>query len=217
MNLKSQKIFSYVLLFLTHIFIYINFQQSPQVIEHTNNVLPQDLEDGMPGMQVVSVVSVPTVGSTQTVETSNADSDTPPLSPQPGCEIIVPSAGGSASSVVLSDDVKEVTVGDLLQIDSRPNSPKLVNFTNVQVFTASSLDAQDSAGSFSPGTVTYTATLPVVTATSAEFKASTPPQYITSSPTRPFSPDCQDGSQQQRLPSVLEAAIKAEPKVEVER
>lgn len=182
------------------------------MIEHTNNVLQPILEDSMPEeLQVVSVVSVPTVGSTQTVETSNADSNTPPLSPEPGCEIIVPSSG--------SDSIKDVNVGDLLQVESRPNSPKIVAFAGVQVF-ASALDDQASSGSFSPGTVAYTTSLPVVNAATvvgtADFKGTTAAQFITASPTRPFSPD-PDSSQQQRLPSVLEAAIKAEPKVEVER
>ncbi|XP_003425862.1 uncharacterized protein LOC100679356 [Nasonia vitripennis] len=187
--------------------------QPHEVIEHTNNIIPPLVEDSsMPEeLQLVSVVSVPTVGSTQTVETSNADSNTPPLSPQPGCEVIVPSNGG--------DSIKEVSVDELLQIESRPNSPKVVGFTGVQVF-ASALDDQTSSGSFSPGTVAYTTSLPVVSAAAvvgaADFKGTSAAQFITASPSRPFSPDL-DSSQQQRLPSVLEAAIKAEPKVEVER
>ncbi|OXU30590.1 hypothetical protein TSAR_016607, partial [Trichomalopsis sarcophagae] len=187
--------------------------QPHEVIEHTNNIISPLVEDSsMPEeLQLVSVVSVPTVGSTQTVETSNADSNTPPLSPQPGCEVIVPSNGG--------DSIKEVSVNELLQIESRPNSPKVVGFTGVQVF-ASALDDQTSSGSFSPGTVAYTTSLPVVSAATvvgaADFKGTSAAQFITASPSRPFSPDM-DSSQQQRLPSVLEAAIKAEPKVEVER
>jgi hypothetical protein len=175
------------------------------MIEHTSSVLPQDLEDGMPGLQVVSVVSVPSVGSIQTVETSNADSNTPPLSPQPGCEIIV-----SGTSAVGPNETKDVAE---LLVESRPNSPKIVGFAGVQVF-ASGIDEQTSSGSFSPGAVAYATSLPVVGST-AEFKASPVNQFIAGSPTRPFSPD-QDINQQ-RLPSVLEAAIKAEPKVEVER
>lgn len=185
------------------------------MIEHTNNVLPQELEDdGMSGVQLVSVVSVPTVGSTQTIGTSNADSDTPPLSPQTaGCEIIVPSSG--ASDI---EHKEVVSVAELL-VESRPSSPGL---HCVQVF-ASTLDEQDAqatvtvTGSFSPGPgsgVTYTASLPVVTA--AAVVGSAAGQFITASPSRPFSPD-QDSNSMQRLPSVLEAAMKAEPKVEVER
>ncbi|XP_058808710.1 uncharacterized protein LOC131674211 [Phymastichus coffea] len=188
--------------------------QPHEVIEHTNNVLQQDLEDGIPGLQVVSVVSVPTVGSTQTVETSNADSNTPPLSPQPACEIIVPNNVNNDETVIS----KEVSVADILQVESRPTSPqqqhvaKIVAFAGVggTVFT-SALDEQAVAqnGSFSPA---YAATLTPTTVTNKFESAS---QFITTSPTRPFSPD-QDSSQQ-RLPSVLEAAMKAEPKVEVER
>lgn len=203
------------------------------MIEHTNNVLAQDLEDGI---QVVSVVSVPTVGSTQTIETSNADSDTPPMSPQPGCEIIVPSEPPSPI------DSKEVSVGDLLQIKSRPTSPAtLVScFSGVQVF-ASALDDQPQSSKSNGGNfVTYSAvaSLPVVNATSSgntveletvRIQGQTlKTAFITASPTRSFSPDEQQQPQQQddstqqqpeqqRLPSVLEAAIKAEPKVEVER
>ncbi|XP_011501178.1 PREDICTED: helix-loop-helix protein 11 [Ceratosolen solmsi marchali] len=180
--------------------------QPHEMIEHTGNILPEDLEDGIPGLQVVSVVSVPSVGSTQTVETSNADTNTPPLSPQPGCEIIV-----SNGTTVGPDDSKDA---EELLLESQPDSPKIVGFAGVQVFT-SNLDEQTSPSSFGPGGVTYTTNLPVGN-TTTEFKGSPVNQFIAVSPTRSFSPD-QDISQQQRLPSVLEAAMKAEPKVEVER
>ena len=175
-----------------------------QVIEHTNNVMQQELDEGIQGLQVVSVVTVPTVGSTQTVETSTLDgqeSCSPPLSPQATCEIILPNDELVASSTGCG--AKEVSVGELLT-DSQPGSPKLVGFA-----FASSLDQIDEQS------------LPVVSVASAsiqEFKASSSSgQFITASPPRPFSPDDVDTDGQQRLPSVLEAAIKAEPKVEVER
>ncbi|KAJ8672745.1 hypothetical protein QAD02_004005 [Eretmocerus hayati] len=151
-----------------------------EVIEHTNNVLGQEIDESgiTGGLQVIPLVSVPTVGSTQTVETSNADSDTPPLSPQPGCEMIVASDGGPGSicdehtetQTQSQRENKEVSVNDLLQIESRPGSPKLVSFGGVTVF-ASNLDGSEQ-----------------VSVATEEFS-----------------------------PAVLEAAIKAEPKVEVER
>ncbi|XP_077278482.1 transcription factor cropped [Temnothorax americanus] len=81
---------------------------------------------------------------------------------------------------------------------------KEVTFTQNQVFTAMEEPTTDSYSSSSR--VTY------ATSSSADFKTGSP-QYITTSPTRSFSP----AAEPQRLPSVLEAAMKAEPKVEVER
>ncbi|XP_014220034.1 putative mediator of RNA polymerase II transcription subunit 29 isoform X2 [Copidosoma floridanum] len=201
--------------------------QPHEVIEHTNNVLAQELEDGLPSLQVVSVVSVPTVGSTQTIETSNADSNTPPLSPQPGCEVILPNNPDEIdddendeddeNNVVVQGDnnvgivVSKDCVSELLAIESsRPNSPKVLQAFPV---FATQLEQADAA------TYAAAASLPVGQPTTAAVAA----QFITASPTRPFSPDQQDPASQQpslpqqRLPSVLEAAMKAEPKVEVER
>lgn len=153
------------------------------MIEHTDNVMAQETEDAVAALQVVSVMSLPPVGSTQTVETSSPDPSSPPLSPQPGD--------------MVPEDVKEV--------ESRPGSPKMVTFGQNQVFTT--MDEQATAEPFaSSGRVTY------ATSSAADFKNASP-QYITASPNRPFSP----ATEPQRLPSVLEAAIKAEPKVEVER
>lgn len=88
--------------------------------------------------------------------------------------------------------------------ESRPGSPKIVAFTQNQVF--STLEEQTTVDPFSSSScVTYGSS-------TTDFKGASP-QYITASPTRPFSP----ATEPQRLPSVLEAAMKAEPKVEVER
>ncbi|XP_078036088.1 transcription factor cropped [Augochlora pura] len=153
--------------------------QPHEVIEHTDNVIAQETEEAVAALQVVSVVSLPPVGSTQTVETSSPDPSSPPLSPQP--------------ADMVPEDIKEE--------DVEPGSPKIVAFTQSQGFAA--IEEQTTADSFSSASrVTY----------SGDFKASSP-QYITASPSRPFSP----ATEPQRLPSVLEAAIKAEPKVEVER
>lgn len=147
--------------------------------------MAQETEDAVAALQVVSVMALPPVGSTQTVETSSPDPSSPPLSPQP------------ADMEIKSDEVKEE--------ESCPGSPKIVTFAQNQVFTA--MEEQTTADSFSSSSrVTY------ATSSSADFK-NTSPQYITASPSRPFSP----AAEPQRLPSVLEAAIKAEPKVEVER
>ncbi|KAK2589211.1 hypothetical protein KPH14_002018 [Odynerus spinipes] len=157
--------------------------QPHEVIEHTDNVMSQETEEAVAALQVVSVMSIPAVGSTQTVETSSPEPSSPPLSPQPG-------------DLVPAEELKEE--------ESRPSSPKIVAFAQNQVFT--SLEEQTTADSFSSSSrVTYGSS-------NADFKNASP-QYITTSPSRPFSPPAEP----QRLPSVLEAAIKAEPKVEVER
>ena len=159
--------------------------QPHEVIEHTDNVMAQETEDAVAALQVVSVMSLPPVGSTQTVETSSPDPSSPPLSPQ------------QADMEIKPEEIKEE--------ESCPGSPKIVTFAQNQVFTA--IEEQTTADSFSSSSrVTY------ATSSSADFK-NTSPQYITASPSRPFSP----AAEPQRLPSVLEAAIKAEPKVEVER
>ncbi|KOC71264.1 Transcription factor AP-4, partial [Habropoda laboriosa] len=152
----------------------------PQVIEHTDNVIAQETEEAVAALQVVSVVSLAPVGATQTVETSSPDPSSPPLSPQPADMVPV------------------------IKQEEAPGSPKIVTFSQNQVFSA--IEEQTTEDSFSsPSRVTYTTN-------TGEFK-NTSPQYITTSPSRPFSP----AAEPQRLPSVLEAAMKAEPKVEVER
>lgn len=153
------------------------------MIEHTDNVMAQETEDAVAALQVVSVMSLPPVGSTQTVETSSPDPSSPPLSPQP--------------ADMVPEEIKE-------EETSRPSSPKIVSFVQSSVFTT--MEEQTTADSFSSSSrVTYASS-------TADFKNASP-QYITASPTRPFSP----ATEPQRLPSVLEAAMKAEPKVEVER
>lgn len=138
----------------------------------------------MASLQVVSVMSLPPVGSTQTVETSSPDPSSPPLSPQP-------------ADLVAKEEIKEE--------QSRPSTPKIVTFAQNPVFTT--MEEQTTADSFSSSSrVTYASS-------SADFKNASP-QYMTASPSRSFSPT---GAEPQRLPSVLEAAMKAEPKVEVER
>lgn len=152
------------------------------MIEHTDNVIAQETEDAVAALQVVSVVSLAQVGTTQTVETSSPDPSSPPLSPQP--------------ADMVPEEIKEE--------ESGPGSPKIVTFGQNQVFSA--IDEQTTADSFSSSSrVTYTTS-------TGEFKNASP-QYITTSPARPFSP----AAEPQRLPSILEAAMKAEPKVEVER
>lgn len=155
-----------------------------QVIEHTDNVIAQETEEAVTTLQVVSVMALPPVGSTQTVETSSPDPSSPPLSPQP------------------ADMVPE----EVKQEESCPDdSPKIVTFAQNQVFAT--MDEQTTAETFSSSNrVTYAAS------SAADFKNASP-QYMSASPSRPFSPP----TEPQRLPSVLEAAIKAEPKVEVER
>lgn len=154
-----------------------------QVIDHTDNVMAQETEE-VAALQVVSVMALPPVGSTQTVETSSPDPSSPPLSPQP-------------ADLVADEEIKEE--------ESRPGSPKIVTFAQNQVFAA--MEEQTTADSFSSSSrVTYASS-------NADFKNASP-QYITASPSRSFSPT---GAEPQRLPSVLEAAMKAEPKVEVER
>ena len=101
-------------------------------------------------------MSVPQIGLTQTVDTNNSESNTPPLSPQIA-EVIIP---------------EEVIKDELL--DCQPGSPKILSFTHVQVFE--NLDDQISADESSD-----------------------------------------TNNKPQKLPSVLEAAINAKPKVEVER
>ncbi|XP_011311268.1 uncharacterized protein [Fopius arisanus] len=153
--------------------------QPHEVIEHTDNVLAQETEEAVAALQVVSVMSIPAVGSTQTVETSNEDPTSPPLSPQP--------------TELITEEIKEDEV--------RPGSPKIVTFAaNNQIFTATIEEASNTEA-FSPSRVAY----------AGEFK-NTGAQFIPASPTRPFSPAAEP-----ILPSVLEAAMKAEPKVEVER
>ncbi|KAG7203817.1 hypothetical protein KM043_013832 [Ampulex compressa] len=157
--------------------------QPHEVIEHTDNVMAQETEEAVAALQVVSVVSIPPVGSTQTVETSSPDPSSPPLSPQP--------------ADMVPEEMKE-------DDESRPGSPKIVAFAQNQVF--STIEEQTTGDSFSSSSrVTYASS-------TADFKNASP-QYITASPSRPFSPAVEP----QRLPSVLEAAMKAEPKVEVER
>ncbi|XP_076663838.1 transcription factor cropped [Andrena cerasifolii] len=156
--------------------------QPHEVIEHTDNVIAQETEEAVAALQVVSVVSLPPVGSTQTVETSSPDPSSPPLSPQP--------------ADMVPEDIKEE--------ETCPGSPKVVTFRLTQAFTT--IEEQTTGDSFSSSSrVTYASS-------TGDFKT-TSPQYITASPTRPFSPTAEP----QRLPSVLEAAMKAEPKVEVER
>ncbi|KYN11198.1 Transcription factor AP-4 [Trachymyrmex cornetzi] len=156
--------------------------QPHEVIEHTDNVMAQETEEAVATLQVVSVMSLPPVGSTQTVETSSPDPSSPPLSPQP--------------AEMVSEEIKEE--------ESRASTPKIVAFAPNQVFTA--MEEPTTADSFSSSSrVTY------ATSSSADFKTGSP-QFITASPSRPFSPVTEP-----RLPSVLEAAMKAEPKVEVER
>ncbi|XP_066600398.1 uncharacterized protein crp [Prorops nasuta] len=159
--------------------------QPHEVIEHTDNVMAQETEDAVASLQVVSVVSIPPVGSTQTVETSSPEPSSPPLSPQ----------------------VADIVPEDMKEDESRASTPKLVAFGQTQVF--SGIEEATTADSFSSSSrVTYASS---TTEFKGDFKSS--PQYITASPTRPFSP----ATEPQRLPSVLEAAMKAEPKVEVER
>ncbi|KAK0079918.1 hypothetical protein PV325_000639 [Microctonus aethiopoides] len=182
--------------------------QPHEVIEHTNNVMVQETEEeedeeeeegeeagaeleaeeeeednSVTTLQVVSVMSIPAVGSTQTVETTNPDTSSPPLSPRP-------------VEIITEEIIKEE--------ESRATSPKIVAFTaNNQIFTAT-IEEQSNTESFSPQRVSYPNELNNSTSST---------QFIPASPTRPFSPVVES----QRLPSVLEAAMKAEPKVEVER
>lgn len=163
--------------------------------------ITQEIDDSIQGLQVVSVVSVPTVGSTQTIETSNADSNTPPLSPQ-AADLFIPD-----EDVILKEELVE---------DSRPSSPKILGFADVRVFSSLE-DAQANAGSFSPSNVAYASSNGVVSGSSSGTTLiatnGTVSQLISASPVREFSPD----PETPRLPSALEAAMKAEPKVEVER
>ncbi|XP_014477374.1 PREDICTED: helix-loop-helix protein 11 isoform X2 [Dinoponera quadriceps] len=166
--------------------------QTHEVIDHTDNVMAQETEEAVASLQVVSVMSLPPVGSTQTVETSSPDPSLPPLSPQ------------QPADLVADEEIKE-------EEESRPGSPKIVTFAaqNSGVFTAAAMEEQTTADSFSSSSrVTYASS-------SADFKNASP-QYITASPSRSFSPTV-GLAEPQRLPSVLEAAMKAEPKVEVER
>lgn len=152
-----------------------------QVIEHTDDAMAQETEEAVATLQVVSLMSIPAVGSTQTVETSNPEPSSPPMSPQP-------------AELIAEEILKEEEIC--------PESPKIIAFaTNNQIFQAT-VEEQSTPEPFSPPHVTY----------KNEFH-NTSTQFITASPTRPFSPPIE----LQRLPSVLEAAMKAEPKVEVER
>lgn len=150
-------------------------------------MMAQETEEAVASLQVVSVVSLPPVGSTQTIETSiaNSESGSPPMSPQ---------------TEIITEDIKEESV-------SPPASPKIVAFApfvnqeDALPVTESSIVAETISvainESFSPSRVPYV--------NGGSFSTS---------PTRPFSPTSEPT---QRLPSVLEAAMKAEPKVEVER
>lgn len=143
----------------------------------------EEEDDSVTTLQVVSVMSIPAVGSTQTVETTNPDTSSPPLSPPP-------------VEIITEEIIKEE--------ESRAISPKIVAFTaNNQIFTAT-IEEPSNTESFSPQRVSYPIELNNSTSST---------QFIPASPTRPFSPVVES----QRLPSVLEAAMKAEPKVEVER
>ncbi|XP_044576743.1 uncharacterized protein LOC123259960 [Cotesia glomerata] len=155
--------------------------QPHEVIEHTDDAMAQETEEAVATLQVVSLMSIPAVGSTQTVETSNPEPSSPPISPQP-------------AELIAEEILKEEEIC--------PESPKIIAFaTNNQIFQAT-VEEQSTPEPFSPPHVTY----------KNEFH-NTSTQFITASPTRPFSPPIE----LQRLPSVLEAAMKAEPKVEVER
>ncbi|KAG8035730.1 hypothetical protein G9C98_001386 [Cotesia typhae] len=57
--------------------------QPHEVIEHTDDAMAQETEEAVATLQVVSLMSIPAVGSTQTVETSNPEPSSPPMSPQP--------------------------------------------------------------------------------------------------------------------------------------
>lgn len=149
--------------------------------------MAQETEDAVNNLQVVSVMSIPAVGSTQTVETS---------SPDPGIDV---SPILSPHSCELIDEIKE-------EDHAPPGSPKIVAFTSAEQMYTTVIEEQPISStieSFTPPRVTYV---------SNDFK-NTGTQFIIASPERPYSPPAET----QRLPSVLEAAMKAEPKVEVER
>ncbi|XP_034936381.1 uncharacterized protein crp [Chelonus insularis] len=151
-----------------------------EILQHADNIIAPETEDVVTGLQVVSVMSIPAIGSTQTVETTDQEPSSPPLSPQP-------------IELVADEIIKEE--------DSCPDSRKIVAFsTSNQVFTT--IEDHGNTECFSPIQVPY----------KNEFTNSAT-SFTAKSPTRSFSPP----TEPQRLPSVLEAAMKAEPKVEVER
>ncbi|XP_076750721.1 transcription factor cropped isoform X2 [Xylocopa sonorina] len=120
-----------------------------------------------------------------------------------GATQTVETSSPEPSSPPLSPQPADMVPGEIKEEVAGPGSPKIVTFNQNQVFSA--IEEQTTGDSFSSSSrVTYATS-------TGEFK-STSPQYITS-PARPFSPTVEP----QRLPSVLEAAMKAEPKVEVER
>ncbi|KAF7998239.1 hypothetical protein HCN44_009637 [Aphidius gifuensis] len=186
--------------------------QPHEVIEHTDNVMAQETEEAVNNLQVVSVMSIPAVGSTQTVETS---------SPDPGIDVspvLSPQCGD------LIDDIKDE------MITIHPSSPKILTFTNAeQLYTTVIEEEEEEQQSETTSTATVVvATTPPTTLTNDSFtptivtyasanefnnKNNNGAQFIAASPTRSFSPTIETP----RLPSVLEAAMKAEPKVEVER
>lgn len=195
-----------------------------QVIEHTDNLMAQETEDAVNSLQVVSVVSLPPVESTQTIETTIvSETESPPMSPQQG-ELMAEEECVAEDEEELEEEMEECeTMIIKEEIDSSPESPKIVTFTQSQMFTgileeheaSNSGESSPSdtatitiAGSFSPSRLSYVN------------GSSDCGNYITSSPSRPFSPSCTTPGTEttiQRLPSVLEAAMNAEPKVEVER
>lgn len=164
---------------------------------------------GVASLQVVSLISLPPVGSTTTVETSVEDSSFPPSSPQ-SVQVVAAEEEIKEEEEVQDEEEEEEDDEEELIQDSETNSPKTVTFAS-QIFPSIAITVEEqqqtnSECSFSPSRVktTYGCT---------ESTSNSSTQYITSSP-RPYSPE---EDIQQRLPSVLEAAMKAEPKVEVER
>ncbi|KAL0111403.1 hypothetical protein PUN28_012946 [Cardiocondyla obscurior] len=127
--------------------------------------------------------------------------------PPVGSNQTVETSSPDPSSPPLSPQPTDIAE-EIKEEESRASTPKLVAFAQSQVFTAIEEPTTDSFSSSSR--VTY------ATSSSADFKDFKvgSPQYITASPTRSYSPGI---GEPQRLPSVLEAAMKAEPKVEVER
>ncbi|XP_051174846.1 apoptotic chromatin condensation inducer in the nucleus [Leptopilina boulardi] len=198
--------------------------QPHEVIEHTDNLMQVETEEQeeeeeeeveeeeeeeetteIASLQVVSLVSLPPVGSTQTVETTIPELSSPPLSPQP-VEVVAEEIKEEEEVEDEEEEEEEEEVEELVE-DSETSIPKTVTFTS-QIFPSVAVEEQQQQQTecaFSPSHVTsYGCTE----------STSNSSQYITGSPTRPYSPE---EDIQQRLPSVLEAAMKAEPKVEVER
>lgn len=170
--------------------------------------MAQETEEAVSNLQVVSVMSIPAVGSIQTVETS---------SPDPGIDVspvLSPQCGD------LIDDSKD----EIISI--HPSSPKILTFTNAEQLYTTVIDDEEEQQSETTTVVVETtpsttltndsfASTIVTYASTNEFddKNNDDAQFIAASPIRSFSPTIETT----RLPSVLEAAIKAEPKVEVER